>query len=154
MTTRVSQLFMVCGESETTGMLSLDCRKTSALIVQQLASVRAPHAALLFAHDQLGSALQLQYATALDARARQEQTEACFDRSLLATVLSEVIHKTIISAVHDRALQLRHITSSNIWSVQAVAAVQQALQVVDVADFGSIANIAELEVRGCLTITS
>ena len=83
-------------------MLSLDCRKTSALIVQQLASVRAPHAALLFAHDQLGSALQLQYATALDARARQlrrapvgdaqgeEQSEASLDQDLLAGVLSEV----------------------------------------------------------------
>jgi hypothetical protein len=82
-------------------MLSFDCRKASALIVQQLAPVGAPHAALLFAHDQLGSALQLQYATALDARARQlrrvpvgdaqgdEQTEASCDQSLLVYCLPD-----------------------------------------------------------------
>ena len=98
---------MVCGEEETIGMLSSDCRKTSALIVQQLASVRALHAALLFAHDQLGSALQLQYATALDARARQlrraplgdaqgeEQIEASSDQCLLATVLCAVLDEKI-----------------------------------------------------------
>lgn len=135
-------------------MLSSDCRKASALVFEQLTSAGAPHAALLFAHDQMGSALQQQYATVLSARARQlrrmpagdapgqDQTEASSDRNLQAKFcypkLPLLDMPNIIFSAPTNVTPVR--------CMQAVGAVQQAVEALDVWSLDSSATTAELEV--------
>ncbi len=46
------------------------CRKAAGLVAGAAAAAGLPHAALLYSHDALGTALQHQYATVLDSKRR------------------------------------------------------------------------------------